>query len=159
MLPRDANIRVTSIKNRDDRRVIQASHSLRFAAETSLENRVPRQIGAQNLHGYIAAQQNVASQPHIGHAPAANQAVKLITIIQSVLAWLRRLLFLPMTGAVLLFVLSHESPQLLLGGSMDGNGLPDRCGALWLGSALGCAVSLGGSEVGLGCSVCEGCSD
>jgi hypothetical protein len=55
----------------DDRRMVEGRRVLRLAAEPLLEGRVAGQVGTQHLDGHVAAQPEVTSSVHLGHAAVA----------------------------------------------------------------------------------------
>ena len=62
-------------------RVVEAGHGLSLAAEALDEIGVHGVLGEEDLHCYIAVEEEVAGNKYVGHAASANTGAKFIAII------------------------------------------------------------------------------
>ena len=73
---------LAGVVDRDDGRVVQRGRGLRLAPEADLEGRVAGQVAAQHLDGDLAAEPQVATAVHLGHAAAAEDPADLVALTE-----------------------------------------------------------------------------
>jgi len=62
--------------------VVQRSRVLRLTPEPGLEGRVAGQVGAQHLDGHIAAEPQVTTPVHLGHATESERIADLVPVAE-----------------------------------------------------------------------------